>query len=57
MSIMNDILEFFGVLEIAEQATFQDLMVYGLSVILGVYVFVCIYRGIVTLCFSVGKDW
>lgn len=57
MEVVNNVLEYFGVPALAEQATFQDFMVYGISIFLGIYLFVCLYRGIVTLCFSVGKDW
>lgn len=57
MEVVNNVLEYFGVAGLSEQATFQDFMVYGISVFIGIYIFVCLYRGIVTMCTVVGKDW
>lgn len=56
MDLVNSVLEYFGINELAEQATFQDFMVYGLSLFVAIYLFVCLYRGIITMLSNVGKE-
>ncbi len=56
MDLVNSVLEYFGVDALAEQATFQDFMVYGISLFIGIYIFVCLYRGIITMLSNIGKE-
>ena len=50
MEIINSLLDFFGIEMLSESATFTDLVMFVIMLYFAVFVFISVYRGIVTMC-------
>lgn len=55
MEILNNLIQFFQLGGLAQDATFVDLLLYVIHLYFAVYIVITIYRGVITFASKIGK--